>query len=739
MKMQAQDIYKRCCLAAVAATFFCTARGAVYEDSLVSVDKGTVVRHLTDKGIVYVFTATNATEVTLKQTATLDAALVVGGGGSGGSKYGGGGGGGGVVYRESFANSSFAADDTIALKVGAGGPYEKDTSHNGEASWLQVNGETVTAYGGGHGGRHTGATGGAGEGQLGSGGGSGLYSYHSEYTNGVHYTSGQGFPGGLVHNGYFGSGGGGGASEPGLTINMAVNAGKGGEGMTNDITGVAEVYGSGGGAYPIDKQGRSDCGRGGTNAGDGARVWNAVTAQTSSNAGTLQAISGGGCGRPGFGGGGGGASDDSTTHGAGGSGTVILRFAYPEGSGKLIVQHDNAGNGQSCTPEAGEYVLEPGAQRTLTASSGAVSGGYRWTQVGYALSESADGGVTWSVPETNYSHRVDFVQKGTVWTRVTWLWRNEQVEVSNGMCFSKDAGVAVSRLGEGYLVTCTNVSGRAVDIVFKRKMHIRRTLVVGGGGAGGRSAHGSGGGGGGGVLAQDDIDALVEPGNSFLVHVGAGGAAPTQNNTGANGESSTLWDGVALTEAYGGGGGSGGSAGAEPGTGPKIASGGGLPCNGNKPTFFKYRVGFNHVHYTWGQGWPAAPHSGDYGNGGGGGGAGGWGTAVVSQSYAGNGGEGITNDISGVAQVYGSGGGGSAQSDRPAEYDAEKAVLNGLGGTNAGMGNDRHTDGREATSGVDGFGGGGGAACGSQPSGKGGSGVVMFYCEPIAGFVLVVR
>ncbi len=734
--MQAQDIYKRCCLAAVAATFFCTARGAVYEDSLLSVDKGTVVRHLTDKGIVYVFTATNDTTVTLKQSATLDAALVVGGGGSGGSPYGGGGGGGGVVYRESFANSSFAADDTIALKVGAGGPYETAVSHNGEASWLQVNGETVTAYGGGHGGYNGGVP---GEGLLGSGGGSGVNnSAHTEYTNGVHYTSGQGFPGGCGR-GYMGSAGGGGASEAGVPISASVNPGKGGEGMTNDITGVAEVYGSGGGAYPIERAGRSDYGRGGTNAGDGARVWNAVTAQTSSNAGTLLAISGGGCGRPGFGGGGGGASDNNETHGAGGSGTVILRFAYPEGSGKLIVQHDNAGNGQSCTPEAGEYVLEPGAQRTLTASSGAVSGEWRWTQVGYALSESADGGATWSVPETNYSHRVDFVQKGSLWTRVTWLWRNEQVEVSNGMCFSKDAGVAVSRLGEGYLVTCTNVSGRAVDIVFKRKMNIKRTLVVGGGGAGGRSAHGSGGGGGGGVLAQDDIDALVEPGNSFLVRVGAGGAAPTQNNTGANGESSTLWDGMTLTEAYGGGGGSGGSAGAEPGTGPKIASGGGLPCNGNRPTLFKYRVGLNHVHYTWGQGWPAAPHSGDYGNGGGGGGAGGWGTAVVAQSYAGNGGEGITNDISGVAQVYGSGGGGSSQSDRPGSYEASLMAVNGLGGTNAGMGNDRHTGGREATSGVDGFGGGGGAACGSQPSGKGGSGVVMFYCEPIAGFVLVVR
>ena len=686
--------------------------GAVYEDSLVSVDEGSVARHLTDKGIVYVFTATNATTVTLRQAATLDAALVVGGGGSGGAKYGGGGGGGGVVYRESFANPSFVVNQTITLQVGAGGEFVQDVSSNGVASVLAVNGETITAYGGGHGGRQNGCP---GEGLLGSGGGSGIYSLHREYTNGVHYTAGQGFPGGLVYNVYSGSAGGGGASEAGLPVNASVNPGKGGEGVTNDITGVAEVYGSGGGGFPINGVSRIDAGRGGTNAGDGAKSW----------------INGGaGYGRPGFGGGGGGASDDNRWHGAGGSGTVILRFAYPTGSGRLIVSNDQACDG-SCAPEAGEYILAPGERSVLTAASGRVSGGWRWSQVGYSISESIDGGTSWTAPVTNYAHRVDLVQKGAVWTRVTWLWRCEEVVLENGMTFPKNAGVTVTSHSNGYLVACAYASGKAVDIVFGSSKRIKRTLVVGGGGAGGRSSWGSGGGGGGGVLARDGIKIDFGSGDSLLVRVGSGGAAPSQNRTnGANGESSTLWDGVVLTEAYGGGGGAG-DAGAEPNTGSKIASGGGCPCNGGGPHLMRTRIGFNHVHYTLGQGWPAGLHGGDYGNGGGGGGAGGMGTSVVYNSYAGNGGEGITNDISGVAQVYGSGGGGSTQSDRPTTYDALIMSTTGIGGTNAGMGNDNHTDGRNATAGVNGFGGGGGAASGGRNSGNGGSGVVMFYCERI--------
>ena len=733
MKMQAQDIYKRCCLAAVAATFFCTSRGAVYEDSLVSVDKGTVVRHLTDRGIVYVFTATNDTTVTLKQSATLDAALVVGGGGSGGTTsgqaYGGGGGGGGVVYRTSFANPSLAASDTIALQVGPGGEYIAfqdgngkwvGVSSNGLASVLNVNGETITAYGGGHGGYYKGQP---GEGLLGSGGGSGIYSYHKAYTNGVHYTEGQGFPGGIVYNDYSGSAGGGGASEAGVPINASVNPGKGGEGVTNDITGVAEVYGSGGGGFPINRTKRIDAGRGGTNAGDAAGSW--ITA-------------GAVFGRPGFGGGGGGASNDNTTHGGGGSGTVILRFAYPSGNGKLIVLNDQVNDG-SCTPGAGEYELAPDAQMTLTAASGPASGGWRWSQVGYSISESIDGGVSWTAPTTNYSHRVDFIQKGTVWTRLTWLWTNEEIVRMNGISFPKNAGVTVTSHSNGYLVACSYASGKAADIVLNSSMRLRRTLVVGGGGAGGRCSWGSGGGGGGGVLARDELK-MVQPGGSLLVRVGAGGAAPAQNNmNGANGESSTLWDGETLTEAYGGGGGAG-TAGAEPNTGSKIASGGGSPVNGGGMYLKRSRIGFNHVHYTLGQGWPGGLHTGEYANGSGGGGAGGMPTNTINQAaYGGNGGEGITNDITGVAQVYGSGGGGSTMGDKPNTYDVLQMAVNGLGGTNAGMGNDIHTGGRDATSGVDGFGGGGGAAAGGKAAGRGGSGAVLFYYEVSNGLILILR
>lgn len=724
MKMQAQDIYKRCCLVAVAATVFCTARGAVYEDSLVSVDKGTVVRHLTDKGIVYVFTATNATEVSLRQAATLDAALIVGGGGSGGSctgqAYGGGGGGGGVVYRTSFANSSLAASDTIALQVGAGGENAAGVASNGLASVLNVNGETITAYGGGHGGYNNGRP---GEGLLGSGGGSGIYSYHKAYTNGVHYTEGQGFPGGLVYYGYSGSAGGGGASEAGVPINASVNPGKGGEGLTNDITGVAEVYGSGGGGCPIGKTKRIDAGRGGTNAGDAAGSWI-----------TMGAV----FGRPGFGGGGGGADSNNALHGGGGSGTVILRFAYPSGNGRVIVTNDNANNG-TCTPNAGEYELAPDAQMTFTAASGQASGGWRWSQVGYSISESIDGGVSWSAPVTNYAHSVDFAQKGTVWTRLTWLWRHEEVVHANGMTYPKSAGITVTSLGSGYLVSCAHASGNAADIVFSSSAKVKRTLVVGGGGAGGRCTWGSGGGGGGGVLARDELK-MVQPGGSLLVRVGAGGAAPAQNNmNGANGESSTLWDGETLTEAYGGGGGAGESN-VEPNTGSKIASGGGSPTNGGGMYLKRSRIGFNHVHFTLGQGWPGGLHTGDYANGSGGGGAGGMPTNTINQAaYGGNGGEGITNDITGVAQVYGSGGGGSTQGDRPSPYEASLMEVNGLGGTNAGMGNDSHPGGRDATSGVDGFGGGGGAAAGGKAAGRGGSGAVLFYYEGSKGLVLILK
>lgn len=80
--------------------------------------------------------------------------------------------------------------------------------------------------------------------------------------------------------------------------------------------------------------------------------------------------------------------------------------------------------------------------------------------------------------------------------------------------------------------------------------------------------------------------------------------------------------------------------------------------------------------------------------------------------------------------------------DRPNTYDVSQMAVNGLGGTNAGMGNDNHTGGRDATSGVDGFGGGGGAAAGGnagKAAGRGGSGAVLFYYEVSNGLILIFR
>lgn len=70
-----------CCLVAVAGVSFAA---SAYEDLYISADGDSVVMKETDGRVVYVFsTADAAASVTLKQTLTLEEALVVGGGGAG--------------------------------------------------------------------------------------------------------------------------------------------------------------------------------------------------------------------------------------------------------------------------------------------------------------------------------------------------------------------------------------------------------------------------------------------------------------------------------------------------------------------------------------------------------------------------------------------------------------------------------------------------------------------------------
>lgn len=121
-------------------------------------------------------------------------------------------------------------------------------------------------------------------------------------------------------NGTYGGTGGGGAltaGQDGVSSSSKTDcpSGNGGEGITNSITGVAEVYGSGGGgggAVSINS-GNSVPGVGGTHAGDGVQGKDPTKA---------------GSGENGFGAGGGGGGYDgaSSDGGDGGSGIVVLAF-----------------------------------------------------------------------------------------------------------------------------------------------------------------------------------------------------------------------------------------------------------------------------------------------------------------------------------------------------------------------------------------------------------------------------
>lgn len=235
-------------------------------------------------------------------------------------------------------------------------------------------------------------------------------------------------------------------------------------------------------------------------------------------------------------------------------------------------------------------------------------------------------------------------------------------------------------------------------------------LVVGGGGAGGagnNNGYEAGGGGGGGVVYNTAFPVTAT--TSYPVVVGAGGQAipggaitPTGdvNNNGDNSSFSTLI-------AFGGGaGGIGGFSGKNGGCG-----GGGAYAAGTA----RSRGGVSPLSQGFAGGIGAQSQLGDGTNrGGGGGGAGGVGIAAV---ISGNGGPGATYSISGSAVVYAAGGGGNL----------------GVGGTTgAGQGALR------GTSGVDGFGHGGGAASwdgvSADPAGRGGNGgagtVIIRYPAP---------
>lgn len=250
--------------------------------------------------------------------ATNIRAFVVGGGAGGGSN-GGGGGAGRAIAVPSMAVTPGVAHAITVGGGGGGGTPSAGFGTNGNQSAIA---SLVVAPGGGGGGGN--ATGGGIPGRNGgSGGGVGRDNQNANNTGGGLGNQTGTVPSGGTSSGnnggnstcstnWCGGGGGGGAAAAGANAsgNNAESgeiAGKGGDGILNDITGSASARYAGGGGGGRHSNGT--VGAGGAGGGGAGSI-----ASATGGAGAVNTGSGGGGG--GYGG----------TGGAGGSGIVIIRF-----------------------------------------------------------------------------------------------------------------------------------------------------------------------------------------------------------------------------------------------------------------------------------------------------------------------------------------------------------------------------------------------------------------------------
>lgn len=236
-----------------------------------------------------------------------------------------------------------------------------------------------------------------------------------------------------------------------------------------------------------------------------------------------------------------------------------------------------------------------------------------------------------------------------------------------------------------------------------------QVLVVAGGGGGGE-----GGGGGGGVVYDEAVSISAQ---SYPVSVGYGGSgSPDGVAAGSNGQNSSAFGlvaigggvgGVAATPIHNGADGGSGGGGRRDGGG---VGGTGVAGQGNNGGSTPYQAGVL---------WKGAA------GGGGAGSAGlpGSGNNVPANETGGNGGNGLTFDISGALVTYGGGGGGGV------EGSGGTASQRGIGGTGGGGSGSSNQGGTfNAQDGQNGVGGGGGGRSrysATGPAGDGGNGVVV--------------
>ena len=259
------------------------------------------------------------------QPASIDW-LVIGGGGSGGLTAGNGSGAAGGAGAGGFQSGSsvqLSSGTVYTATIGAGGAAASGTGiSNGNpgsnTTWTGSDITDVTSLGGGYGAHWNPQAGGAGA--SGGGGGGGGSNAGGSGTVGQGNDGGDGSAAGT----YQCSGGGGGSGAVGADAVMGGSdgqAGAGGVGTSNSITGSAVFYAGGGGA-----------------AGNNIGVTNGAGGNGGGGVGGLQ-LGDGGDGTANTGGGGGGSGcaggASSLSSGAGGSGVVIIRMLTTQYTGTV--------------------------------------------------------------------------------------------------------------------------------------------------------------------------------------------------------------------------------------------------------------------------------------------------------------------------------------------------------------------------------------------------------------------
>jgi hypothetical protein len=269
----------------------------------------------------------------------------------------------------------------------------------------------------------------------------------------------------------------------------------------------------------------------------------------------------------------------------------------------------------------------------------------------------------------------------------------------------------------------------------------------GGGGAGGfRTSFSTNTGfsGGGGAL---ESSISLTNGTTYTVTVGGGSQGSAGNGGSFSGSPNTVSQGLAssisgsgLTTiiSYGGSPGACNQAGAtkpqdyvnQPATGSQPSAGSGGGARGDPAAPGGTNVGGTG---TAGQGYNGgsnALYTGNY-PGGGGGGAGSVGESLSSNTFAGAGGSGIQTAITGTAQFYAGGGGGSTQASGASDVGGGGSAPAGAGGSSVG-GNGRGSLAGPLSgfSGTANTGSGGGAGCNANPTpdskgGDGSAGIVV--------------